>query len=160
MKMLALSPSKMCTVTRLRASNSSDEKQRMFFLSLLYRQPAQDRILCAELPHSQNQGGMKSCFNIACVWVRALTKSRSGSLELSPRKESLLLLGAKETQGSFEKIRCHNEFKQNQLVTELLCANPEACSFYFIPWEYLWELFAFNYTPPICHSKLVEFRQL
>lgn len=65
---------------------------------------------------------MKSHFNIACVCVRALKKNRSGSLELSLSEESLFLLGAKETQGSFENIRCHNGFKQNQVVTELLCA--------------------------------------
>lgn len=65
---------------------------------------------------------MKSHFNIVCVCVRALAKDRSGSLELSPGEESLFLLGAKETQGSFENTMCHNEFKQNQVVTELLCA--------------------------------------
>lgn len=148
----------MCTVTRLRASDSWDEKQRVCFLLLIYRQCAQDRLLCAELSHSQQWGGMKSRSNIACVCVRVLTNNRSGSLELSPSEESLFLVGAKETQRSFENIRCHNEFKQNQVVTITLC-HPEACSSYFTPWEYFWELFAFNYTT-ICHSKLVEVRQL
>lgn len=120
--MLAPSPSKMCAVTRLTACNSLDEKQRVCFLPLIYRQCAQDRVLWAELSHSRKREGMKSRFNIAWVCARALTKNRSGSLELSPSEESLFLPGAKETQGGFDNIRCCNQFKQNQVVTELLCA--------------------------------------
>lgn len=62
----------------------------------------------------RNEITLKYCMCLCQV----LTKNRSGSLDLSLSEERLFLLGAKETQGSFENIRCRNDFKQNRVVKE------------------------------------------
>ena len=145
-KMLALSPLMMCTVTRLRASRSLDKKQHMCFLSLACRQCAQDRVLCAEL--SQCHPDRRNEIMLYC----------SMSLCQSAYKEQVWLAWAVLKWGKSFTASSH-EFKQKEGCNKITLCHPEVCIFCFTPWEYLWELFTFNYTL-ICRSKPVEFRQL